>query len=109
MINEERAKRGLHPLEIDDQLNCAAKIHSDDVGPKRSCSHTGSDGSSPWDRAARCDTGASRENIACGQRTAREAVDAWLNSEGHFKNMMSSDIHFIGVAVTDYYWTNIFK
>lgn len=109
MINAERKASGLHALKIDPKLNCAAQMHSEDVGPKNLCQHEGTDGSSPWDRAKKCGTSARAENIACGQRTPRAAVDAWLNSEGHFKNMMSKNIQFIGVGVANNYWTNIFR
>ena len=109
MINAERKSRGLHALKIDPKLNCAAEMHSKDVGPKKLCQHNGTDGSSPWDRAKKCGTSASRENIACGQRTPRAAVDAWLKSPGHFKNMMAKDINYIGVGEANFYWTNIFR
>lgn len=109
MINAERKSRNLHPLKIDPKLNCAAEMHSKDVGPKKLCQHDGTDGSSPWDRAKKCGTNARAENIACGQRTPRAAVDAWINSPGHFKNMMSKNINFIGVGENNFYWTNIFR
>jgi len=109
LINLERQKRGLHKLEIDAGLNCAAQNHSDDVGPKKLCQHEGTDGSEFWERAKKCGARASRENIACGQRTPREAVKAWLKSPGHYKNMMSKDIRFIGVGENNYFWTNIFR
>ena len=109
MINAERKARGLHALQVDPKLNCAAQMHSEDVGPKKLCPHEGTDGSSPWERAKKCGTKASRENIACGQGTPRAAVDAWLDSEGHYKNMMAENIKFIGVGVANNYWTNIFR
>jgi uncharacterized protein YkwD len=84
-------------------------MHSEDVGPKKLCQHVGSDGSEFWERAKKCGTKATRENIACGHRTPRAAVDGWLDSEGHFKNMMSKNINYIGVGESNFYWTNIFR
>lgn len=109
MINAERKASGLHALKVDPKLNCAAQMHSEDVGPKKLCQHEGTDGSSPWERAKKCGTKAKSENIACGQKTPRAAVDAWLNSDGHYKNMMSKNIEFIGVGVANNYWTNLFR
>ena len=109
IINAERKARGLHALKVDPKLNCAAQMHSDDVGPKKLCQHNGTDGSSPWARAEKCGTTANRENIACGQQTPRAAVDAWIKSPGHFKNMMSKNINYIGVGENNFYWTNIFR
>jgi len=55
------------------------------------------------------------ENIAAGQPTAREVVDAWLTSPGHCKNLMDNAVKEIGIgfAYTDsgkyhYYWATDF-
>jgi len=108
-INQERVARGHKPLKVDPKLNCAAQRHSEDVGPKGLCQHDGTDGSSPWQRAKDCGTRAFGENVACGHRTPRAAVDGWLKSPGHFKNMMSDKFEFIGVGEKDFFWTNIFR
>lgn len=108
-INAERTMRGLTPVVLRDTLICAARRHSDDVGPKGLCSHTGSDGSSPGTRVQACGGGGwTGEIIACGQQTPRGAVDAWLNSPGHRDIMLDGAKREIGVAVTNNYWTGIF-
>ena len=55
------------------------------------------------------------ENIAGGQASIEEAVNAWLASPAHCTNMMNADFKEIGVAVvvnpdSDYgiYWTQSF-
>lgn len=55
------------------------------------------------------------ENIAGGQGSIEEAVEAWLNSPAHCTNMMNPDFKEIGVAVvinddSEYgiYWTESF-
>ena len=55
------------------------------------------------------------ENIAGGQGSIEEAVEAWLNSPAHCTNMMNPDFKEIGVAVvinddSEYgiYWTENF-
>ena len=54
------------------------------------------------------------ENIAMGQRSPQEVVDAWWNSSGHRRNMMNGGYSYIGVAayVDDrgkVYWTQQFR
>ncbi len=53
------------------------------------------------------------ENIAMGQKTPSEVVTAWMNSEGHRKNILSSSFTQIGVGVAknangQLYWTQMF-
>ncbi len=109
LINEERTSRGLGPVALRETLNCAARRHSDDIGATQSCTHTGSDWSSPGDRVEDCGGGGwSGEIVACGQSTARRAVDAWLGSPGHRSIMLGSGKREIGVAMTNNYWTAIF-
>jgi uncharacterized protein YkwD len=109
LINEERAARGLPRVALRPELVCAARRHSDDVGPAQSCSHTGTDGSSPSERVNACGGGGwSGEIIACGQSTARRAIDAWLGSPGHNAVMLGVSRREVGVAMTSNFWTAIF-
>ncbi len=50
------------------------------------------------------------ENIAMGQSTPEEVVNAWMNSEGHRKNILSSSFTHIGVGhvAEGNYWTQMF-
>ena len=61
-------------------------------------SHTGSDGSSPFDRIAAAGfTGSPQgENIAAGYASASATVDAWMTSEGHCRNIMDGAFVFMG-------------
>jgi hypothetical protein len=47
------------------------------------------------------------ENIAAGQRDAREAVNAWINSSGHRANMLGNHT-YIGVAGYGGQWAQQF-
>ena len=53
LVNQERAKVGCSPLAMNTALNNAALGHSEDMARNDFFDHTGSDGSSPWDRMAR--------------------------------------------------------
>ncbi len=109
-INAERVAMGLPAVELRDDLNCAARVHSDDIGVRRACTHTGADGSSPGDRVAACPNGAgwSGEIVACGQGTPRAAVDGWIGSPGHNAIMFDPNQRRIGVAMHENFWTAIF-
>lgn len=109
IINAERSRRGLSTIAIELKLNCAATRHANDVGSRRSCSHTGSDGSSPWTRAAGCGGSATGEIIACGQGSPRAAVDAWIASPGHNRIMFDSGNRTFGLAMLNNYWVVIFN
>ena len=43
------------------------------------------------------------ENIAYGQRSPEEVVEAWMNSEGHRANILNANFNKIGVG---YYQNN---
>jgi uncharacterized protein YkwD len=115
--NVYRSRAGCPALRLDTQLNSAAQRHSDDMARNNFFSHTGSDGSSPWDRIhdAGYDFTGAAENAAAGQRTPQEVVAAWYNSEGHRANMLNCSYQDIGVGYAynanaryGHYWTEVF-
>lgn len=100
LTNEFRQENGLKPLVIDWNLDKAADLHSKDMAEKDYFSHTGQDGSRPWQRAQRegYETRFVGENIAAGYRTAEDVVDGWINSPGHRANMLNKDYNEIGIG-----------
>jgi uncharacterized YkwD family protein len=50
------------------------------------------------------------ENIAQGQRTPQEVVNAWMNSAGHRQNILSTNFTHIGVGYekSGNHWTQMF-
>ena len=108
-INAARKSRGLGEVAVELALNCAAKRHADDIGERKACTHTGADGSSPWDRARDCGTSADGEIVACGQGTPKAAVDAWTLSPGHAAIMYAPNQTVIGVGMLNNYWVAIFR
>lgn len=115
LTNAERARARLRALAVDPLLAAAAQAHSSDMVARAFYSHTSPDGSQPWDRAAAA--GSRRrtigENIACGQRSAAEVVEGWMNSPGHRANILKPDFTHIGIGFagggqTGTYWTQLF-
>jgi uncharacterized protein YkwD len=118
LVNAERAKEGIGPLARNGKLDAAAQRHSNDMACNNFMSHTGSDGSSPWDRMnqAGYDWIRAAENIAAGQSTPESVVAAWMNStQGHRETILDPNLEDIGIAYaykssTSYghYWTTDF-
>ncbi|SES43009.1 Uncharacterized conserved protein YkwD, contains CAP (CSP/antigen 5/PR1) domain [Streptomyces sp. yr375] len=115
LTNRERTRTGLRPLAVDPSLTAAAQAHSADMVARAFYSHTSPEGGRPWDRAAAA--GSTRrtigENIACGQRSAAEVVDGWMNSPGHRANILEPAFTHIGVGYegggpSGTYWTQLF-
>jgi uncharacterized protein YkwD len=115
LTNQYRLAAGCAPLTVSPRLTAAAAAHSQDMATNNFFSHTGSDGSTPWDRIRR--TGytysTAAENIAAGYRTAEQVVQGWYSSSGHRQNMLNCNLREIGVAYADggsygRYWTQVF-
>ena len=100
LVNQERAAAGCPALGISAELTAAAQGHSEDMAINNFFSHTGSNGSSPWDRmeAAGYTAGAA-ENVAAGQSTAEAAMRAWMRSAGHRSNILNCSLTEIGVGL----------
>ena len=110
LTNVFRVANGLSPLVIESELSKVAKAHSEDMEAQGYFSHTNQQGESPFDRMS--DSGIdyvmAGENIAMGQTSAINVMDAWLNSEGHRSNMLL-DFKSVGVGVSEgLYYTQDF-
>jgi uncharacterized YkwD family protein len=111
LTNNERAKYGLQPLKLDEELSRVARTKSNDMKQNGYFSHTSPTYGSPFDMMKKfgIQYRAAGENIAKGQRSPEEVVNAWMNSEGHRKNILSSNFTHIGVGhVSGNYWTQMF-
>lgn len=106
LVNDERAANGLGPLEWSGGLAKAAKIRATEIVVK--WSHTRPDGSEWW-TVSDLTYG---ENLAYGQTSPSEVVEAWMNSSGHKANILSSSFTTLGVACYcydgTYYWVQEF-
>ena len=112
LTNAERAKHGLQALQADVPLMAAAREKSQDMKNHNYFSHTSPTFGSPFDRlnALGISYKSAGENIAKGQQTAEQVVQAWMDSEGHRANILNSDFTHIGVGyVKDgHIWTQQF-
>ena len=112
LTNQERAKNGLPALKLDAELSKVARDKSKDMQTKNYFSHTSPTYGSPFDmmKAYGVSYKAAGENIAMGQRSPEEVVQAWMNSQGHRENIMNPSFTHIGVGhvATGNYWTQMF-
>lgn len=81
--NGQRVRHGLRPLVVDRVLLRSARRHAAWMTNNRSMVHT----SQPVG-----------ENIAMGQHSSGEVVNAWMNSSGHRANILNPGYQRIGVA-----------
>lgn len=112
LTNAERTKAGLAPFKTDDKLMAAAREKSQDMQSKNYFSHTSPTFGSPFDRmkALGITYKSAGENIAQGQRTPQEVVQAWMDSPGHRANILNEKFTHIGVGYvkSGNYWTQQF-
>ncbi|AHN21939.1 hypothetical protein FCT18_05040 [Lysinibacillus sphaericus] len=112
LTNAERTKAGLKALQTDDKLMAAAREKSQDMQSKKYFSHTSPTFGSPFDRmkALGITYKSAGENIAQGQRSPQEVVQAWMDSPGHRANILNANYTHIGVGYvkSGNYWTQQF-
>ncbi len=112
LTNAEREKQGLAALKIDTELSKVARIKSQDMKDKNYFDHNSPTYGSPFDMMKQFGISykTAGENIAQGQQTPEEVVQAWMNSQGHRENIMNSSFTHIGVGYVESgnYWTQQF-
>lgn len=112
IVNRERAANGLKLLKYSDTLSDAAIVRANEI--QTYFSHNRPDGTSCF--TAVTDMGIRYryigENIAYGQKSPEDVMNAWMNSYGHRANILSENFDYIGIGVTyrngTYYWTQFF-
>jgi uncharacterized protein YkwD len=105
ITNEFRRRNGLPAFEEDPVCSAAAFDHAQDMARRGYFDHFGPDGSSPTSRYQRRNTAGQRvirvtENIARGNGTTpASALRMWLDSSGHRKHLVGTEMNHIGVGV----------
>lgn len=112
LVNAERAKEGLAPLTLNAKVSAAAQVRAKEI--VTSFSHTRPNGSSFATALKEQNISYRRagENIAWGQKSPEEVVNAWMNSSGHRANIMNENFTSIGVGYHRQngvnYWCQLF-
>ena len=104
LVNAERAKKGVAPLEIDERLNASAQLKANDevaydyfghVNPhngKHGYEYIGEVGIS-------CVTGSENLTQNIYVNDAESAVDAWVNSPSHYAAMIDAKYTLTGFGI----------
>jgi uncharacterized YkwD family protein/spore coat assembly protein SafA len=112
LVNQERSKQGLKPLQMDWELQRTARTKACDMVQKGYFSHTSPTYGSPFDMMKQFGISyrTAGENIAQGQRTPAEVMQSWMNSQGHRENILKSDFTHIGVGYCQQgnHWVQMF-
>jgi uncharacterized protein YkwD len=101
--NRERKLEKLAPLTLSPKLCESAGVHARDMAQHHTLDHTGSDHSTVSDRVKKVGyvyihVG---ENIAKGQSTVEQVMDAWLHSPGHRANILGEFTEMGAARVED--------
>lgn len=112
LTNKEREKAGLKALKADTELSKVARAKSKDMADNGYFDHNSPTYGSPFDmmKSFGISYKTAGENIAQGQKTPEEVVEAWMNSQGHRENILNPDYTNIGVGYVENgnYWTQQF-
>lgn len=114
LVNQERSKQGLKSLTLSTKLTSIATTKTKDMAVNKYFSHTSPTYGDPFTMLQSFGVSyhAAGENIAKGQATAQQVMDAWMRSSGHRANILNQNYTQIGVG---YYnqngvplWTQLF-
>lgn len=102
LINIERAKVKIAPLEENISLTKVARDHAQDMLMRGYFSHYTPEGLSPFDRLEKASISYSSaaENLAFAPEVDL-AMAGLMKSEGHRRNILDPSFHIIGVGVID--------
>jgi len=109
LVNSARSKAGKPAMRLSKILCSSAQTHSDYMSSTNTMTHNDprgdlgqrimSAGFPSWSCVS--------ENIASGQTSVSDVMTAWINSPGHYANIISTSI-YCGFGVTGTYWTQEF-
>ena len=111
LTNVIRQRYNLPVLKWNEEAARVARSHSSDMVTHQFFDHISkTTGMDPFERmkAAGLHYKTAGENIAYGQNDGIEALEGWMNSEGHRKNILHTPFTTLGVGVKDNYYTQNF-
>ncbi|MFI9009969.1 CAP domain-containing protein [Actinosynnema sp. NPDC053489] len=113
LVNVERSRRGLSKLAGDERLRRSSRRHSDDMARAGVLAHRLPGGPDPFERMlAEGYEAPGGENVAFGQESAVQVVEAWMRSAPHRANILYPDFTRIGVGLLldagGHWWTQNF-
>jgi uncharacterized protein YkwD len=100
LVNAERARAGIRPLQADDRLREVARAHSLDMFEQNYFSHTSPTTGSPFDRIRRAAIPflLAGENLAYAPNV-EIAHQGLMNSPGHRANILRAEFGRVGIGI----------
>jgi len=100
LVNKARADAGVGPLAFDMELVKVARLKAQDMVQNNYFSHTSPTYGDPFAmmRQFGITFKTAGENIA-GNQTVEGAFKAWMNSEGHRKNILNGNFNYTGIGI----------
>lgn len=99
-VNEVRLSEGLRPLVASPVLDRVSQAHAEDMLARSYVGHRNPEGLGPSERAA---AGGYRsgigENIVAGRFSVEQALEAWLASPGHRRNILDPNCREMGLGL----------
>lgn len=97
-INQIRQENHLTALRLDERVQAAAQIRAQEIASN--FGHVRPNGSKCFSALAEqaVSYSVAGENIAAGQRTAEEVVDAWMRSPAHRDNILNGKFTTMGIG-----------
>lgn len=110
-VNKAKTAQGKNPLKMDKILSEKAMQRAAECSVYYS--HTRPNGERCFSILESPYTMGCAENIAAGYRNADEVMTGWLNSSGHYANIMNADYESIGIGCFYQdgvrYWAQLFS
>lgn len=108
LLNAARVENGLYPLTGCAELQRAGHIRAKEL--EVHYGHDRPDGDSCFSVLDELNIFymAAGENIAQGHRNPAQVTNAWLDSPGHYANIMSEDFGHVTVGNVNYSWVQMF-
>jgi uncharacterized protein YkwD len=108
--NKIRSQIYVRELKADNGLDRVAQEQADWMARVQTLTHRGQDGSTITQRAKEWQYAG--ENIGYGYRSPQEILDAWIQSENHYKNIVNERYSHVGIGYADAngirYWCVVF-
>ena len=107
LTNKDRARENISELKVSPILEKAAQMKADDMASKGYFAHNTPEGLTPWYwfALAGYKYEFAGENLAVNFKESEDVQTAWMNSRGHFLNIMNPKYTEIGIATS----TGIYK
>ncbi|WP_338451892.1 CAP domain-containing protein [Niallia oryzisoli] len=110
LVNAERTKQGLRSLQHRADVKNVAEKKAMDMINSNYFSHNSPNYGSPFEmlKTFGITYRSAGENIAKGQRSPQEVMNAWMNSSGHRANILNPSYNAIGVGYYNGAWVQLF-